>query len=81
MTRSKVTEHIDPSIFAREPVDCCVCREHEATHQVAINVDKGLEYSKSQSLYRVSYVVCGDCAKDIVEVKLDAKLLRRGRSS
>lgn len=81
MTRAKVTEHIDPSIFAREPVDCCVCGAQEATHQIGISVDKGLEYSRNQTVYRVTYVVCGDCAKDLVEVKLDAKLLKRGRNA
>lgn len=78
---AKSHEKIDPSIFQKDPLECCTCegQPNEATHEVSIVACKGLDYNKKQDIYRVSYVVCGDCARTLVEVKLNAQLLKRGR--
>ena len=73
-----MTETTSP-LFEKEAVDCCVCRENEATHTVAIRVARGLDYPKQAELYSVNYSVCGTCAQDVVEVKLNAQLLKRAR--
>lgn len=78
----KTTESVDPSIFERERVECCTCTTEppaEATHEVSIVVSKGRDYPRKQDIYRVTYAVCGNCARQVVEVKLDAQLLKRAR--
>lgn len=60
--------------FDEEIILCGVCVEHPATHQISIRVQKGLDYQSAKQLFHVDYSVCGDCARECVEVKLGAKL-------
>jgi hypothetical protein len=60
--------------FEREVILCI----NEASHEISINCCKGLMWESTRKpLYHVSYMVCGDCARSLVEVKLDAKLRKR----
>ena len=72
MAKKGIDETIGP--FHAEPIVCGVCREKEATHSISIRVDKGIEYNSKRQLYHVEYSVCGDCARDAVEVKIGAQL-------
>lgn len=61
-------------MFVRDPITCGCCGSDEATHQISIRVNKGLDYPKQQQLYLVEYAVCGACAKNAVVVQLGAQL-------
>ena len=75
MTKKSVEREINHDAFAPpEPLPCGTCETGEATHQVAIQVQKGLDYNSRKQLYTVTYAICGECAKDVVEVKLGARL-------
>jgi hypothetical protein len=63
-----------PAFKEEEPLACGTCETGVATHVVSISVRKGLEYRSQSSLYHVDYCVCAACAKDVLEVKLGAKL-------
>ena len=65
--------------FDKEVILCATCGENEATHQISIGVQKGIDYNHSKQLYHVTYSVCGPCAREVVEVKLGAKLNAKER--
>lgn len=75
--KKAIDETIGP--FNAEPILCGVCKENEATHSISIRVNKGLDYGSQRQLYHVEYSVCGDCARDAVEVKIGAQLNLRGK--
>jgi hypothetical protein len=56
--------------FDADVVACATCGENEATHEIR----KGYGYSVSKTVYSVAYSVCGPCAREVVEVKLNANL-------
>lgn len=60
--------------FDKDVLVCGVCEENEATHRISISVNKGLDYNHQKLLFHIDYSVCGPCARDLVEVKLSAKL-------
>jgi hypothetical protein len=60
--------------FDADVVACATCGENDATHEIAISVRKGHDYSASRQVYSVTYSVCGPCAREVVEVKLSANL-------
>jgi hypothetical protein len=61
--------------FKQEPpLTCATCKKNEAQYQTSITVRRGLDYLNSKVLYHVEYSICADCAREIVEVKLSAKL-------
>lgn len=62
-----------------EPLLCSACGERETTHEVSISVSRGFDYQHNKRLFYVTYSVCGDCARSIVEVKLNTQLLAKGK--
>jgi len=66
--------------YEKEIVLCSTCGEREATHEISISCQKGLLWwpiERRQGIFHVSYIVCGECAREMVEVKLNATLKKR----
>jgi hypothetical protein len=74
MRSKKAIVEKTPGPFDSDPVYCGTCGQNEATHEIWIKVRRGLDYNNQKPLYEVTYSVCGPCAREVVEVKLGAKL-------
>lgn len=74
MSAKKSIPRVTSALFTSEPLICGTCGELEATHEIHIRVQRGLDYSQSKQLYSVTYAVCGVCAQELVTVNLSAKL-------
>ena len=74
MTKTPNPAETKDGPFDKDVLVCGACEENEATHKISITVNKGLEYDRSKQLFHVDYSVCGPCAREVVEVKLGAKL-------
>lgn len=76
MRRSEDTVSPKASDFKKDPPPECQNCGKDATHRVSIRIEKGFDYSRTAHIAGADYVVCGDCAKTIVKVELNLKIMR-----
>jgi hypothetical protein len=70
-----VSKTVEPSDFAlTEGIHCGTCGTREATHEVSVRVQRGFDYQHAKQIFSVTYAVCEECARSVVEVKLGAEL-------
>lgn len=82
MSKKPAAEDAPAGPFETDKVLCCTCEQNEATHVVYLSVSKSRSAyaTDRRDLYSVSYVICGPCAREAVEVKLGATLRGGGRT-
>lgn len=64
----------DADFKPAEGIVCGTCGEREASFEVSIRVQKGFDYQHAKTLAQVSYAVCEQCARSVVQVQLGAEL-------